>query len=121
MATITAAEKGGKLAKDSTGKIVEKVSIQNWRPQRQDSIVGDWTLLGDGKPRSSIYIKNNGADDVILAPADTGYSNDPTQANAGLTVAAGKSVEPSFTANLPIYARTAVGGGTCQLEIVEAF
>jgi hypothetical protein len=121
MATIIPQQQPSQLARDASGKIVESVSVENWRPQRQDSIVGSWTLLGDGEARSAIYIKNNGTDDVILAPNDTDFSNDPTQATAGMTVAAGAAIEPTFGARLAVYARTVLGGGTCQLEIVESF
>jgi len=121
MPTIIPQPETNSLARDASGKIVERVSIQDWRPQRQTILETDWVLLGDGANRSSIYIKNNGADDVILAPNDTDYSNDPTQATAGLTVPAGGTIEPSFTARLPIYARVTSGGAACQLEVVEAF
>jgi len=121
MATIVTKTQTSALACDSSGKFVESVSIKNWRPQRQNVTAAGWTLIGDGLPRSAIYLKNHGADDVILAPASSGYSNDPSQANAGLTLAAGAAIEPTFADKLLIYARTEVGGGTCQLEIVESF
>jgi len=121
MSTITARPQTNSLARDTSGKIVERVSIQDWRPQRQMVLETDWVLLGDGTNRSAIYIKNNGDYDVILAPNDTDYSNDPTQVTAGLTVIAGGAIEPSFTAKLPIYARVTSGGAACQLEVVESF
>jgi len=121
MPTITVQPISSQLAKDASGKIVETVSVDNWRPQRQTVSAGAWTLLGDGKPRSAVYLRNNGVDDVILAPDDINYSNDPTQATAGLTLQAGQAIEPTFGAKLNIYARTTVGGGSCQIEVVESF
>ena len=112
---------GTVLAKEASGKIVENISIKEWRPQRQLITAGAWTLLGDGKPRSSIFLRNNGTSDVILAPNDTDYSNDPNQANAGMTLPAGQSMEPSFTNNLLVYARVEIGAPDCQVEVVEAF
>ena len=120
MPVIVTQPQTSSLAKDASGKIVESVSIENWRPQRQNVTATDWVLLGDSAPRTSVYLKNNGTDDVILAPDDTNYSNDPTQATAGLTLKAGSAIEPTFADKLAIYARTAVGGGTCQIEVVEA-
>jgi hypothetical protein len=119
--TIATQPQSSQLARDASGKYVEAVSIQNWRAQRQSITAAGWTQLGDGKPRTSIYIKNNGADNVILAPDNTTYSNDPTQATAGMTLPAGAAIEPTFGAKLKVYARTTDGGGTCQLEVVEAF
>jgi hypothetical protein len=119
--TIATQPQTSQLAKDASGKYVEGVSIQNWRPRRQNVTAAAWTRLDDGKPRTAIYLKNNGSDDVILAPNGTDYSNDPTQATAGLTLAAGAAIEPTFGSRLAIYARTATGGGTCQVEIVESF
>lgn len=121
MATIVTKTQTSALAMDSSGKLVESVSIKNWRPQRQNVTAAAWTLLGDGTPRSSIYLKNNGADDVILAPSTTGYSNDTSQATCGLTLGAGEAIEPTFADKLQVYARTKVGGGTCQIIVVEAF
>lgn len=122
MPTITTHQQTSSLARDGSGKFVESVSIKNWRPQRQAITAAGWTLLGDGLPRSAIYLRNNSTvDDVILAPADTGYSNDPAQANAGLTLAAGAAIEPTFADKLQVYARTETGGGTVQLEVVESF
>ena len=121
MATITTTAQTSALARDSSGKYVESVSIKNWRAQRQSITAAAWTLLGDGLPRSAIYLRNNGTDDVILAPANIGYSNDPSEATAGLTLAAGAAIEPTFADKLLIYARTELGGGTCQIEVVESF
>jgi hypothetical protein len=121
MPTIVPQPPKSQLARDASGKIVESVSVDNWRSQRQDVTAGAWTLLGDGAQRSAIYLKNNGTDDVILAPDDTNYSNDPAQATAGMTLAAGTSMEPTFGAKLEIHARTVLAGGTCQLEVVESF
>ena len=120
MPTITTKQQTSSLAKDASGKLVESVSIENWRPQRQDVTAADWVLLGDGLPRTSVFLRNNGSDNVILAPDNTNFSNDPTQVTAGMTLAAGAVIEPTFADKLAIYARTAVGGGTCQLEVVEA-
>jgi hypothetical protein len=121
MATIVTKTQTSSLAMDGSGKLVESVSIKNWRPKRVNVTAAAWVDLSDGFPRSSIYIKNNGASNVILAPASTGYSNDPTQATAGLTILPGGAIEPTFADKLQIYARTEVGGGTCQLTVVEAF
>ena len=121
MGTITPQPQSSQLAKDASGKIVEHISVENWRPQRQSITSAAWTALGDGKPRSAIYLKNHGTADVILAPAATGYSNDPTEATAGLTLEAGAVMEPAFGQKLGMYARTEVGGGTCQIEVVESF
>jgi hypothetical protein len=119
--TIATQPQSSQLARDISGRIVESISIQNWRAQRQTIAENAWTLLGDGKPRSAIYLKNNGSSNVILAPANTGYSNAPEDATAGLTLIAGGSMEPAFGAKLKIYARVAAGGSACQLEVVESF
>ena len=119
--TIATQPQSSQLARDVSGRIVECVSIHNWRVQRQN-VADTWVLLGDGKPRSAIYIKNNGSETVILAPASTGYSNDTTQATCGMALAAGAAIEPSFGAKLSIYARrVSTGVGTNQLEVVESF
>lgn len=110
------------LPRDNSGKIVETVSIQNWRPQRYNLTNAAWTQVGDGEPRTSILLRNNSeTDDIIVAPNDTDYSNDPSQLNAGMTIPAGEAVEPTFAANLAIFARVELGGSPAQLEIVEAF
>jgi len=122
MPTITTASQASQLAKDSTGKIVEGVSLINWRPSRKDVTAGAWVNLADGNPRSAIYIKNTSTTDtVIIAPASTGYSNDPTNDTCGLSIGPGEAIEPTFGAKLGIFARTAVGGGTARLIIVESF
>ena len=109
------------LAKDASGKYVESVSVENWRPRRVNVTAAAWVNISDGKRRSAIYIKNDGASEIILAPANTGYSNDPTEDNCGLSVLPGGTMEPSFGAKLQVYARTKVGGGTCRLSVVESF
>ena len=109
------------LPKDKSGKLVETVSLINWRPQRQTVTNAAWHLLGDGEDRTSMLLKNNGSFDVILAPDNQNYSNDPTQANAGFTLGAGKTIEPTFAKALNIYARVVPGGTDCQIEVVEAF
>jgi hypothetical protein len=121
MPTITTRQQTSALARDNSGKYVESVSIENWRARRVSVTAAAWVDLSDGTPRSAIYIKNNGASNVILAPASTGYSNDPAQATAGMTLLPGGAIEPTFADKLQIYARTSLGGGTCQLEIVESF
>jgi hypothetical protein len=109
------------LAKDASGKYVESVSVENWRPKRVNVTAAAWVDLSDGKRRSSIYIKNNGASNVVLAPASTGYSNDPTEDNCGISILPGQTIEPSFGSKLCMFARTEVGGGTCRLTVCEAF
>jgi len=119
---ITTKDQSSQLAKDSTGKIVEGVSLINWRPSRKDVTAGAWVDLSDGNPRSAIYIKNTSATDtVIIAPDDTNYSNDPTNDTCGIEILPGKAIEPSFGAKLGVFARTQVGGGTVRLIIVESF
>jgi len=119
--TISTQPQSSQLARDVSGRIVESVSLENWRVRRVNVTEGAWVLLSDSKPRSAIYLKNNGSSNVILAPANTGYSNAPADATAGLTLIAGGSMEPAFGAKLQIYARVAAGGSACQLEVVESF
>ncbi len=111
----------GTLARDSSGKIVENVSIDNWRCRRLNITADAWVLLGDGKARSSCYIRNNGEDDIILAPTDTSNTNDPSLDTCGMTLSPEQAMEPAFVDELQIYARVESGGDPCQVEVVEAF
>jgi len=112
----------GQLARDAKGQPAELVSVDNWRAYRADITAGAWVLLGDGSPRNHILIHSlaANADNLILAPASTGYSNDPAVPTCGIELAPGSKMEPSMTANLPIYARTVDGGGTVRVSISEA-
>lgn len=118
---ITTRQQASQLAQDASGKIVESVSVENWRPSRKDVTAGAWVRLDDGQPRTAIYIKNLGTDELILAPDDTNYSNDPAQDTCGLGVSAGGAVEPTFGAKLQIWARVATGGADARVVVVESF
>ena len=119
--TIATQPQSSQLPRDATGKLVEGVSIQNWRPRRTTVTASAWVLLTDGKPRTSIYIKNLGAAELILAPAATGYSNDPAENTCGIGIAAGGSAEPTFAGKLAIYARVVAGGADARVVVSEAF
>ena len=112
----------GLVARDGNKHPVEFVSATEWRTKMETITNAAWVLLNTGSPMNHMMVQNllTAGATVILAPANTGYSNDLTDATCGMPVPPGASPELIFTENLLVYARVEDGGADVNLYVTEA-
>ena len=112
------------LPEDASGNPLERIQTGRWHPQRiavpEDAWVALPTTPMDGRTSLLIQSLPTNADMIILAPAATGYSNDPTQATCGIILPVGSQIEPDFADNLLVYARVIAGGTPGAVIVSEA-
>lgn len=118
----TVPRNAGLLSRDAKGTPVETMSTREWAPKSVAVTNAAWVRLDAGTPRNHLLVNTlpTATSILILAPAETGYSNDLTNAACGIPISPGSSIELDFTDNLPVWGRVEVGGAALRAFVAEA-